>query len=182
MGKIRKTEGRFPCHVWEMEDAEKAGYDLKVTEIKNYRSSLNLSDGTKLHDNYALGDSYGTRRLYRCRECGGLVIEQVTMDAYDFDEPDIDRYYIPVRSVQEADLLNILEENVMDTPFRTLYSYTCRSTSYKWLKGKEPVPNDPEELKRKIREKYAGLNPEQKELLEKKMEEAGKEEEGADND
>ena len=173
MNSIKKTEGRFPCHVWEMEDAEKAGCDLKLATIKDYGSSLDFSDGTKLHDNYQPCDTYGTRRLHRCRKCGGLVIEQSTMDAYDFDEPDIDRYYIPVRSVQEADLLNILEENVMPFPYRKLYSYTCRSTSYKWLKEEEPVPNDPEELKRKIREKYAGLNPEQKKQLEKMIEEAG---------
>ena len=178
MGKTRKTEGRFPCHVWEMEDAEKAGCDLKLDTIKSYGSSLDLADGTKLHDNYDPNDSYGTRRLHRCTKCGGLVIEQVTMDAYDFDEPDIDRYYIPVQSVQEADLLNILKDNVMDTPFRTLYCYTCRSFSFKWLKGEDPVPYDIEELKRKIREKYAGLTPAQKELLEKKMAEAGKEEGG----
>ena len=173
MSSIKKMEGRFPCHVWEMEDAEKAGCDLKVAEIKDYGSSLDFNDGTKLHDNYDLYDTYGTRRLCRCRNCGGLVIEQVTMDAYDFDEPDIDRYYIPVQSVQEADLLNILEENVMSYPYRELYSYTCRSTSYKWLKEEEPVSNDPDVLKKKIREKYAGLNTEQKKQLEKMIEETG---------
>lgn len=169
MNEGKKIEGRFPCHVWEMEDAEKAGNDLALAEVKSYGTCLNLGNRLKLHDNYDPDDSYGIRRLYRCRKCGGLVIEQVSMDAYDFDEPDIDRYYIPVSSVQEADLLNILEGNVMGTPFRRLYSYTCRSTSYKWLKGEEPVPYDIEALKEKIREKYADLDPEGKALLEKKM-------------
>ena len=38
MGKTRKTEGRFLCHIWEMEDAEKAGCDLKLDTIKSYGS------------------------------------------------------------------------------------------------------------------------------------------------
>ena len=45
--------------------------------------------------------------------------------------------------------------------------------SYKWLKEEEPVSNDPDVLKKKIREKYAGLNTEQKKQLEKMIEETG---------
>lgn len=40
----------------------------------------------------------------------------------------------------------------------------------------EPVWAEPEELKEKIRRKYAGLSPEEKELPEKLMRDAGKKE------
>ena len=48
---------------------------------------------------------------------------------------------------------------------------------YFWKPGEEPRPYDTDELKRAIRENYKGLKPEQKELPEKMIREAGKTEE-----
>ena len=102
---------------------------------------------------------------------------------HSFSDDDDDYYsdLIPAVSVEEADLLNILWDS-LDLEAYPYRSIRGNNFKYFWKQGKEPQPYDTEKLKQKIRKTYKKLNPEQKELLEKKMEEAGKEEEGADND
>ena len=64
------------------------------------------------------------------------------------------------------------ENELKEYPFRHLRRDDFRLL---WMEGEEPRPYDPEELRKRIREKYAGLKKEQKELLEKLIREAGKE-------
>ncbi len=117
----------------------------------------------------------------RCNVCGGLMLTQLSFEECPYwDDPDLYyRDYIPVASVEEADLLNILrnEKELKDYPARHLRRDDLR---YLWTDQKEPVPNDPEELKKKIRIKYRRLSPKHREMLEKMMEEAGKGEGGTD--
>ena len=87
----------------------------------------------------------------------------------------LNAYYwdlIPVTTVEEADLLNILwdEKELKQCPVRHLQREDGR---YDWMEETDPVPNDPEKLKEKIREKYAGLSPERKEMLEDLIRKAG---------
>lgn len=165
-----KKEGtRYPCHIWEIGDAEEAKDAFEATAIRDYGEYTALEDGTELHCNYMWDD--GSRRLLRCDHCGGLVIRQRS----EFHGGDDDADYldwIPVASVEEADLLNILWSplELEDHPFRHLRANDYR---YFWTKAEEPVPYDPEELKEKIRQKYSGLKPEQKEMLEKLIRNAG---------
>ena len=162
----RKQETRFPCHIWGIEDADEAKKAFRVTEMKRFGSEVRLEDGTVLHINYDEQDDYGCRRLYRCRTCGGLIMSQSSMDCWDPTDIDADDDYIPVSSPEEAGLLNILLEygEFYLVPGRMFHTFNNRVC--KWLGSGEPVPGDPEELKEKIRRKYSGLKPEQKEMLE----------------
>ena len=171
IGKIGET--RYPCHVWDIEDAEEAKKAFRVWRIGELGSEVRLADGTLLHNNHSPEDDYGCRRLYRCRTCGGLILSQSSVDCWDPEDISADDDYIPVSSPEEAALLNILLDygefyRVPGRKFHTFNQSLC-----KWLGTGDPVPNDPEELKEKIRQKYAGLNPEQKEMLEEKMRKAG---------
>ena len=183
MSEIRKTEGRFPCHLYEIREAEEAYKAMDVTRVRDYGNRLTLEDGFVLHNNYPNYRDEGGRYLTRCNVCGGLMLTQSSMEECPYsDDPDL--YYrdsVPVASVEEADLLNILlnEKELSNFPVRHLKRDDLRIL---WTNQKAPAPNDPEELKKRIRIKYQALSPEHREMLEKKMEEAGKEEEGADND
>ena len=169
----KKEKGRYPCHVWEIEDAEEAKKAFRVTEISTLGSAVRLEDETLLHINYDEEDDYGCRRLYRCRTCGGLILSQSSMDCWDPTDIDADDDYMPVSSPEEAGLLNILLDygefyRVPGRKFHMFNHHLC-----KWLGSGDPVPNDPEELKEKIRRKYSGLKPEQKEMLENLIRKAG---------
>ena len=165
----------FPCHLWEMRDAKEALHSMKTVLVREYGTRLKLDDSFALHDNYPNRDEEGERNLQRCEVCGSLLLGQHSKRECPFWDMT-DEYYhdfIPVGSVEEADLLNILlsGEELREYPFRHLQQYDY---NYLWTKGEEPVPNDPEELKQRIREKYAGLSPEHREMLEKMISEAGK--------
>ena len=84
-------------------------------------------------------------------------------------------------SVEEADLLNILWDSLdlEAYPYRSIRGNNFR---YFWKQGKEPRRYNTEKLRQKIRETYKNLTPAQKELLEKKMAEAGKEEGGPEHE
>ena len=170
-----KKKGCYPCHVWEIEDAKEAKKALRVTEMKKYGSDVRLEDGTLLHINYDEQDDYGCRRLYRCRTCGGLILSQSSVDCWDPTDIDADDDYMPVSSPEEAGLLNILLDygEFYQVPGRRFHTFN--HSLPRWLGSGEAVPGDPEELKEKIRQKYAWLSPEQKEMLEKLMARAGNE-------
>ena len=104
-----------------------------------------------------------------------MLTQSSMEDCPYWDDPDL--YYrdcIPVATVEEADLLNILwdEEELKKKSCRHLQRNDMRRL---WTGGMKPVSNDPEKLKKRIRMKYSTLNPEQKEMLEKLMAEAGNE-------
>lgn len=167
----------YPCHLYGIKNAEEAYKVIDVTCLKEYRGRVSLEDGTVLHENYPDHHDEGGRYLARCNVCGGLILVQHSMleaSLMFFDEPD--EYYrdcIPVETVEEADLLNILwdEEELKKNSCRHLQRDDMR---YCWTEGKEPVPYDLERMKRKIRMKYSTLSLEQKKMLEKLMNEAGK--------
>ena len=169
---ISKIGGtHYPCHFWETEDAEKAKEAFKGTLVRDYGEYTALEDGTVLHYNYMWDD--GTRFLVRCDECGGLVIMQRSEYHSCFDDgDDYYRDWIPVSSVEEADLLNILRDGLEleGYPFRHLRG---NNFEYFWTRSGAPEPYDPEELKEKIRRKYSWLKPEQKEMLEMLIRNAG---------
>ena len=182
-GRTNVTESRFPCHLWEIRDAKSALDMMETALIRQYGTCLELEDSFALHGNYPDYDDEGSRRLLRCKVCGSLLLVQSSMRECPYwDEPDMYyRDYIPAASVEEADLLNILwnGEEPGEYPFRHLKRDDHR---YLWTEGEEPVPLFPEELRRRIREKYAGLSPKHRELLEKLICEAGKKEGNGDND
>ena len=174
MEKNRKNETRFPCHLWEMEDANAARKKLQnnMAMVREYGEDTILEDRTVLHCNYVWDE--GDRYLVRCRECGGLVMVQHSEFHSTFDDDD-DYYsdYIPIASVEEADLLNLLwyALDLEGYPYRSLRG---NNFQYFWKAGEEPRPYDTEKLKAKIRKKYADLPPAQQEMLEKMMVDAGK--------
>ena len=170
--RIMKLKTPFPCHIYQNPDAGKALGDMRMETVKDYGDYLSLEDRTTLHWNYVWDD--GDRTLCRCRSCGGLFIAQNSEYHSFSDSPD--GYYfdmVPVASVEEADLLNILwsASELENYPFRHI---RANNLDYFWTRQSDPVPYDVEELKRKIREKYAKLAPEQKEMLEKLISAAGK--------
>ena len=172
----KKLGTRYPCHIWEIEDA-KAAYDaVSHSCVREYGSACELEDGTFLHLNYPDWHDEGGRILTRCKGCGCLMLIQHSMleaSLMFFDEPNEYHWdYVPVATAEEADLLNLLWDGgeLRECPVRHLRRDDVR---YYWTEGKQPVPYDPEELKEKIREKYSGLSPEQKEMLEEKMRNAG---------
>ena len=174
----RKRETRYPCHIWEIADAEEAKKEFLLTEVSVLGPDVRLEDGTVLHINYDGQDDYGCRRLYRCRACGGLILSQSSVDCWDPTDIDADDDYLPVSSPEEAGLLNILLDHgeflqIPGRKFHTFNSYVCR-----WLGNGDPVPHDPEELKEKIRQKYSGLKPAQKKMLEKLIRKAADPDDG----
>lgn len=172
-----ETAARFPCHIFDIADADQAYQVFEGEMVKKYDDDTALPDGKILHGSYMWDD--GGRFLTRCRECGGLLIMQHSEYHSFSDAPD--GYYqdfIPVSTEEEADLMNILlgpleMENV---PCRHLRG---NNGSYFWTKDPEPVPRDPEELARQIRNKYTDADPE---LLEELIREAGEETETEDED
>ncbi len=142
----------YPCHIFDMPDAEKGYCEFRGKIIQDYGDDVCLPDGTKLHENYTWDD--GSRRLLRCEKCGGLILVQTSEFHNMYDGPD--GYYqdwIPAASAEEADLLNILLD-VME-----LEDYPCRHLRRNngqvfWTAGEEPKPKEPEELRKQIREKY----------------------------
>lgn len=163
---------RFPCHIYGMVDAKEAYDAWKGELVKDYGECIALTDGTVLHENCNWDE--GGRTLVRCRECGALMILQSSVYNNMFDGPD--SYYmdwIPVASAEEGDLLNILRgaTELEDYPFR---HFRGNNHQYFWTKGEEPRPYDPEDLKKKIRKRYAGLAAEKKWLLEDLISDAGK--------
>lgn len=175
--KIRELKKNPPylCHLYGIRDAEEAYEAIDVKCIREYGECLRLEDGTALHRNYPDCHDEGERFLVRCKVCGALTLVQWSMRECPYwDEPD--EYYhdrIPVASMEEADLLNILwdEKELKEYPFRHFRRDDMRKL---WTDGKEPVPYDPEELREKIREKYAGLTMREKGMLENMIRAAGK--------
>lgn len=53
----------------------------------------------------------GGRKLYRCRNCGGLILNQRS-EYHGLEDDDLYTDYFPVDSVQEAEQLNELYEGV----------------------------------------------------------------------
>ena len=49
----KKTIGRFPCHVWETEDAKEALDSLRGVQDRDYGEDTCLEDGTVLHYNHS---------------------------------------------------------------------------------------------------------------------------------
>lgn len=169
------TAARFPCHIYGIPDPYKAYEDLTVDWAKRYGDSVCLEDGTMLHWNFVWDD--GKRFLIRCKACGGLLLVQCSEFHSFSDEPD--GYYedwIPVSSVEEADLMNILY-GPWELDCCDVRHILHNNGKLLWRNGPDPVPYDPDELREKIRENYSGLNREQKEMLEKLISEAGKPEE-----
>ena len=163
-----KKEGRYPCHVWGMADPKEAYEAFRGETVKDYGEDTYLEGGTVLHGNCMWDE--GGRRLVRCLDCGGLVICQ-SSEFHSFSD-DGDGYYrdwIPVSSVEEADLLNILwgALEMESYPFRHLRK---NNGVYAWTKGEEPRPYDPGELREMIRAKYPEAG---REALEKLIGEAG---------
>ena len=171
MNGEKKIEGRFPCHVWEMEDAGEAHKSFRGKMVRDYDEYTDLEDGTVLHWNYMWDE--GNRYLVRCNECGGLkMVQRSEFHAFEDD----DDYYsdeIPIASVEEGDLLNILwgPLDLEGYPYRSIRG---NNFQYFWKAGKEPKPYDTEKLRKEIREKYKDLSPEKKELLEKMIRNAGR--------
>ncbi len=168
MNKSKKKEARFPCHIYGMADAQEAYEGFGGELVKRYGDDVRLEDGTVLHDNYEWDD--GARILIRCGKCGGLLLQQTSQYHSFSDAPDghyVDR--IPVASVKEADLLNILlgPGEMENVPCRHI---RVNNRKVFWTRGGEPEPRDPEELIRQIREVYQGVNAE---LLEKLIQKAG---------
>lgn len=168
----------YPCHIYGIRDAKDAEKEnLNVERVRDYGARTKLEDGTVLHDNWPAWHDEGGRYLLRCTVCGALRLMQCSMAECpfgDWDEPDeYYRDYVPVATVEEADLLNILwdEKELKQYPFRR---FSRHDFSRGWTEGEEPCPYDAEELRKRIREKYAGLKKEQKELLEKLIRKAGK--------
>jgi len=170
------ADPHYPCHLYGIPDAEEAFRADESEKIRDYGECVTLEDDSVLHMNYPALLDEGGRYLLRCKVCGGLMLVQHAMDECPYqDDPDL--YYsdrIPVASVEEADLLNILwdEEELKQYPFRCLRRDDMQKS---WKEGKEPVPYAPEELKEKIREKYSGLSKKHRAMLEKLIAEAGKE-------
>ena len=167
---MKKAE-RYPCHIWGMADAGEAYGAFRGDLVKDYGEDTCLGDGTLLHENYMWDE--GGRCLLRCRDCGGLVLRQSSEFHSSFGD-DGDGYYkdwIPVSSAREADLLNILWEalEAESCPFRCLRKNNSRVS---WTGGGEPQPCDPEELERRIREKYPEAD---QEALEEMIRKAGEE-------
>ena len=179
MNEGKKIEGRFPCHVWEMEDAGEARKSFRGTVVREYDEYTDLEDGTVLHWNYMWDE--GDRYLLRCNECGGLMMVQKSEFHSCFDDDDYYSDQIPIASVEEGDLLNILWDglDMEGYPYRSIRG---NNFQYFWKQGKEPKPYDTEKLKRDIRKKYKDLSPEKKELLEKMIRDAGKTDDGDGKD
>lgn len=162
-------DGRYLCHIYDMEDAKEAYDTFRGTPVRNYGEDTLLEDGTVLHSNYMWDE--GARSLSRCEKCGALVMMQRSVWNDMYDGPDgYYRDWVPAASVEEADLLNILwgPMDLEQYPFRHLRG---NNRSFFWTDGETPVPYDPEELRKQIREGYRDVKPE---LLEKLIREAGK--------
>ena len=159
MSEIERKEPRFPCHIYDIEDANEAYDSFRGELVKEYGDDVSLDDGTVLHGNYMWDD--GSRSLVRCKKCGGLLIMQSSEYHSFSDSPD--GYYkdwIPVASEEEADLLNILlgAMEMENVPCRHIRR---NNGEVFWTNDKEPEPYDPEDLIRAIREKYSDADPEQ---------------------
>lgn len=142
----------YPCHIFGIADAAKAYEEFQGEMVRDYGENVCRPDGSVLHWNYMWDD--GRRYLVRCKKCGGLLMMQDSEYHSMSDSPD--GYYsdwLPVASEEEGDLLNILLD-VME-----FENYPCshlreNNGSFFWTGGKGPRSNDPEDLKRKIRERY----------------------------
>ena len=169
----KKKGTRYPCHIWEIGDAEEAKKAFRVMRVSDLGSDVMLEDRTLLHINHDEQDDCGSRELLRCRTCGGLILSQSSVDCWDPTDIDADDDYMPVSSPEEAGLLNILLDygEFYQLPGRIFHTFN--NSLPRWRGTGDPVPNDPEELKEKIRQKYSGLKPEQKEMLEKLISKAG---------
>ena len=164
---------RFPCCIYEVTDPEKIYRSLALEQIKNYGEKTVLEDGKVLHSNYDAEEwDGGDRKLVRCRKCGGLFLTLYYYDYNFFDGYDSYDNWIPVKTEEEADLLNILIDG--KGGFRiNAPRYLCRANwNYRWAGKEDPVPCDPEELRKLIREWYPDAD---QELLEKLIRSAGTE-------
>ncbi len=158
-------EGGFRslCCIYDMDDAHAVDQSFREVTVKEYGDSVCLSDGTKLHDN--LDGEYGNytapvgrRELVRCRKCGALLIHQHTCDPNIYDGFEFLDDWIPVASVQEADLLNILLSGQEFTAY-SFRHFRQVNLHGRWSEGKEPCPNDPDDLIQMIMDKYTGVDP-----------------------
>jgi len=52
MSGEKKLPGRFPCHLYEIQDAKEAYEAIDAACVKHYGSNTALEDGMKLHRNY----------------------------------------------------------------------------------------------------------------------------------
>ena len=172
MSVIERKGPRFPCHIYEIADAKEAYKSFRGDLVREYGEYVSLDDGTILHDNYMWDD--GGRYLVRCEECGGLMIMQSSEYHSFSDGPDgYYRDWIPVASVEEGDLLNILfgAMEMENVPCRHIRG---NNGDIFWTDGKEPEARDTEDLILEIREEYPDADPE---LLNKLIRDAGKENE-----
>jgi len=163
----RKRPG-FLCHIYDMADAYGVKETFRCETVKEYGDSVCLPDGTKLHNNFDdknYTSPEGERRLVRCNECGALLLIQDTCDPNIYDGFEYLHDWIPVQSEEEADLLNILLTGAEYKDYPYCHIQLIDYNDCRWTDGEEPVPNDPEVLKKKIRMKYADVNPDQLELL-----------------
>ena len=168
-----RNDPRLRCCTYGMTDEAALYRNLKLEEIKEYGEKTTLEDGTVLHMNYDTENWDGGRRsLDRCRRCGALFL---SLYSYDYDP--YDGYYghnlwIPVKSEEEADLLNILLDSRTELRV-TSGPYLMRADwNYSWVGEGETVFCDPDELRELIREWYEDVNPE---LLERLIRKAGTE-------
>ena len=168
MNGTNKQDRRYLCHIYEMRDPYEVKKTFQGETVKEYGDCVRLPDGTKLHDNF--DDEYytaptGERYLVKCKECGALLLIQDTCDPNPFDGFEFLYDWLPVASEAEADLLNILltGNEYKNYPFRHFRQIDY--TRCMWTEGEDPRPNDPEELKEKIREKYNQANLDQLEKL-----------------
>ena len=153
---FEKEKNGFLCHIYGIPDGGEAREEFRGEFVKDYGEKLSLKDGRTLHWNYNWDD--GDRMLMRCKDCGALLIRQFSEYHSFSDSPD--GYYsdwIPVASEEEADLLNILWDamELESYPYRHIRG---NNFSFFWTKGEEPVPYDPENLRKQIREKYRELD------------------------
>ena len=144
--------GRYPCHIYEIEDPEAAYKALQTELIRDYGDTTVDDNGRFLHWNHTWDE--GGRMLLRCKTCGGLMILQSSEFHSFTDDPD--GYYsdwIPAASEEEARLLNQLLDvlDFEDYPCRHLRRNNGRLF---WTKGEEPRDQDPEVLRTAIRRKY----------------------------
>ena len=141
----------YPCHIFRIADAEKAHNEFHGRLIRNYGEQVWLQDGSILHSNHVWDD--GGRRLLRCKDCGGLLLKQTSEFHGIYGEDGYYEDWIPAATEEEGEMLNILLDalELENYPCRHLRGNNC---SYMWIGDEEAKPCDPEDLKRRILEKY----------------------------
>ena len=169
-----RTKIPFPCCIYKVTDTDKIYRSFHLQQIKDYGDEVKLADGTLLHKDDKGKDNDGGwtgRKLVRCCDCGALFLNFYTY-YYDMYDPYSVETWCPVASEEEADLLNILLDGKREFGMGPVREILRSDWNYSWTAGADPVPCDPEELRRLIREAYADADPE---LLEDLIRGAGTE-------